>query len=96
MNETSRGLVLLASLLLWMPVLPSLLAGQMTTAQAGLRYAGALLLAWGGGSALAALFRAYASDAEVASAGDVETDDGRPARGGPDAAGRRQEDLTGG
>lgn len=60
MSETARGLVLLLSVLLWLPVLPPLLAGQVTTTGAALRYAGTLLLVCGGATALSALLRNYA------------------------------------
>jgi hypothetical protein len=59
-SETVRGLVLLASVLLWLPFLPALLDGDLTLEQGLLRYGGALLLAWAGGSWLSALVRGYA------------------------------------
>ena len=59
MSEKVRGFVVLLSVLLWLPVLPPLLDGQMRTDEAVLRYGGALLLAWGGVSLIAAIVRAY-------------------------------------
>ena len=59
MSEKLRGFVVLLSVLLWLPVLPPLLEGQMRTDEAVLRYGGALLLAWGGVSLIAAIVRAY-------------------------------------
>ena len=71
MSDTVLGLVLLASVLLWLPFLPSVLDGGMTLEQGLLRYAGALLLAWAGGSGLNGLVKGYAAqtaarDAEAA------------------------------
>ena len=71
MSDTVRGLVLLASVLLWLPFLPSVLGGAMTLEQGLLRYAVALLLAWAGGSGLNGLVKGYtaqtaARDAEAA------------------------------
>lgn len=62
MSETMRGFVLLLSVLLWLPVLRPLLDGQMRTDEAVLRYAGALLLAWGGVSLIAAILKAYSPE----------------------------------
>ena len=78
MSEAVRGFVLLLSVLLWLPCLRPLLEDEMSTAEAGARYGAALLLAWGGCAAVAALLKAYAPD-------PVE----EPARtaAGPDAAG---------
>lgn len=59
MSEAMRGFVLLLSVLLWLPVLRPFLDGQMRTDEAVLRYAGALLLAWGGVSLIAAILKAY-------------------------------------
>jgi hypothetical protein len=56
-----RGLVLLVSVVLWLPVLRPVLSGEMTTAEGGVRYAGALVLAWGGVSLLAAVVNGYSS-----------------------------------
>ncbi|MEX2290970.1 MAG: hypothetical protein WD794_11685 [Mycobacteriales bacterium] len=86
MSEAVRGLVLLVSVLLWLPVLPPLLAGELSTAEAGLRYAAALLLAWGGGSLLSALVRNYAREPVEEDAGSAGGTDGAEVR-------RRQEDA---
>ena len=64
MSEAMRGFVLLLSVLLWLPVLRPFLDGQMRTDEAVLRYAGALLLAWGGVSLIAAIIRAYTPQPE--------------------------------
>jgi hypothetical protein len=64
MSEALRGFVLLLSVVLWLPCLLPLLEGEMTTAEAGLRYGAALLFAWGGSAAVAALLKAYAPEAE--------------------------------
>ena len=77
MPEPVRGIVLLLSLLLWSPVLPRLLAGTVSTEEAVLTYAGALLLSWGGCSALVALVRAYMPDPQPVV--EVETGDPVPA-----------------
>lgn len=65
MSDTVRGLVLLTSVLLWLPFLPPVLEGSLTVEQGLLRYGGALLLAWGGGSGLSALVRSYAAQTEL-------------------------------
>ena len=64
MSETVRGLVLLTSVLLWLPFLPALLSGDLTLEQGLLRYGCALLLAWAGGSWLSGLVRGYAEQGE--------------------------------
>ncbi len=64
MSETVRGLVLLASLVLWLPFLPPLLSGDLTLAQGLARYGCALLLAWTAGSGLTALVRSYSAQTE--------------------------------
>lgn len=64
MNETVRGLVLLASVVLWLPFLPALLAGELPLEQGLLRYGAALLLAWTAGSGLSALVRSYSAQTE--------------------------------
>jgi hypothetical protein len=87
MSEGVRGLVLLVSVLLWLPVLRPLLAGEMSTAEAGLRYAAALLLAWGGATLLTSIVRSYTSDTGT---GDQAPGGDGPADG---QARRRQEDT---
>ena len=64
MSDTVRGLVLLASVLLWLPFLQPVLDGGLTLEQGLLRYGCALLLAWAGGSGLSALVRSYAAQSE--------------------------------
>lgn len=64
MNETVRGLVLLASVVLWLPFLPPLLSGGLTLEQGLVRYGCALLLAWTAGSGLTALVRSYSAQTE--------------------------------
>ena len=59
MSDALRGFVILLSLLLWLPALRPFLDGQLGADQAALRYAGALLLSWGGVSLIAAIVRAY-------------------------------------
>lgn len=61
MNEAVRGLVLLVSVLLWLPFLRPLLDGDLTVEQGLLRYAVTLALAWAGGAGLSALVRSYAA-----------------------------------
>ena len=72
MNETVRGLVLLASVVLWLPFLPPLLSGDLTLAQGLVRYACALLLAWTAGSGLSALVRTYSAQSEQRAAQEAE------------------------
>ena len=64
MNETVRGLVLLASVVLWLPFLGPLLSGDLTLEQGLVRYACALLLAWTAGSGLAGLIRSYSAQTD--------------------------------
>lgn len=64
MNETVRGLVLLASVVLWLPFLGPLLSGDLTMEQGLVRYACALLLAWTAGSGLTALVRSYSAQTD--------------------------------
>ena len=59
-----RGLVLLTSVVLWLPFLPALLSGDLTLEQGLLRYGCALLLAWTAGSGLSALVRSYSTQTE--------------------------------
>jgi hypothetical protein len=82
-SETVRGLVLLASVLLWLPFLGPLLAGDLTLEQGLLRYGCALLLAWAGGSGLSALVRGYAAQTEQRTADQAD-----------EAPQRRAEDRT--
>ena len=72
MNETVRGLVLLASVVLWLPFLPALLSGDLTLEQGLVRYGCALLLAWTAGSGLTALVRSYSAQAERRTSEDAE------------------------
>lgn len=78
MSDTLRGFVLLLSVVLWLPCLPPVLQGEMSTAEAGVRYAAALLLAWGGCAAVAALVRAYAPEPSEDGAASAPAD--RPDR----------------
>lgn len=87
MSDAVRGLVILVSVLLCLPVLPPLLAGEMAASEAGLRYAGALLLAWGGAALLTALGRAYGAGQEQAPPAEQDA-------GQAQAPSRRREDLT--
>lgn len=88
MSDTVRGLVLLVSLVLWLPVLRPLLAGELSTAEAGVRYIGALFLAWGGASLLSTVIATYTPEPEEdpGSGASNAAADGAP--------GRRQEDLS--
>ena len=72
MNETVRGLVLLASVVLWLPFLPPLLDGNLTLEQGLVRYGCALLLAWSAGSGLSALVRSYSAQTEQRAAEEAE------------------------
>lgn len=72
MNETVRGLVLLASVALWLPFLPPLLSGDLTLAQGLVRYGCALLLAWTAGSGLTALVRGYSAQGQQRAADELE------------------------
>lgn len=72
MNETVRGLVLLASVLLWLPFLQPLLSGGLTLEQGLIRYGAALLLAWAAGSGLTALVRTYSAQTQQRAAEEAE------------------------
>ena len=72
MNETVRGLVLLASVVLWLPFLGPLLSGSLTVEQGLVRYALALLFAWTAGSGLSALVRSYSAQTEQRAAVEAE------------------------
>lgn len=81
MSDALRGLVLLVSVLLWLPALRPVLDAQMTVAEGGLRYAAALLLAWGGVSLLSAVVRGYSrADAEDESSSGPLDEQARPSR----------------
>jgi hypothetical protein len=81
MNDALRGLVLLASVVLWFPLLRPVLNGDMEVAQGALYYVAALAIAWGGVAGLATLVRGYAAAGEAA-------------RADADEAARRADDLT--
>ena len=85
MNDAVRGMVLLASVLLWSPFLMPVVAGTMSVEQGLLRYAAALALAWAGGAGLSALVRSYTPEAKDADAEAESDDDGRPLRRVEDA-----------
>jgi hypothetical protein len=63
-SDAFRGFVLLLSVVLWSPCLMPVIDGGMTVAEGGVRYALALLLAWGGSAAVVALVKAYAPAVE--------------------------------
>lgn len=88
MSDAVRGFVLLLSVVLWLPCLRPLLDGEMSTAEAGVRYGVALLLAWGSCAVLAALVKAYTPEPEEEADG---TAPGRRAEDGT-APGRRAGD----
>lgn len=92
MNDIVRGLVLLASVLLWLPFLRPVLSGELTVEQGLLRYAGTLLLAWTGGAGLSALVRSYAAQgAQQAAERQAQEDAERAVREDADLR-RRAED----
>lgn len=85
MTDALRGLVLLVSVVLWLPVLRPVLSGEMTTAEGAVRYAGALILAWGGVSLLATVVKGYSSpDRDEAPSGAL-AEEARPANRAEDA-----------
>lgn len=63
-SDAFRGFVLLLSVVLWSPCLMPVINGEMTVEEGGVRYALALLLAWGGSAAVVGLFTAYAPKVE--------------------------------
>lgn len=68
MSDPVRGLVLLFSVVLWLPFLRPVLDGDLGVDEGLVRYAGALLLAWAGGAGLTALMRGYVRAGEAARA----------------------------
>ena len=86
MTETVRGLVLLASVVLWLPFLPALLSGSLTVEQGLVRYGCALLLAWTAGSGLSALVRSYSAQTEQRAAEAAEQVDAAQRRRAQDRA----------
>lgn len=84
MSEQVRGLVLLASVVLWLPFLGPVLDGTLSVQDGVLRYLGALLLAWAGGAGLHALISSYAARSGGEDGGE-----------GDDAALRRTGDVPG-
>lgn len=69
MSDTGRGLALLLSVLIWSPVAPPLLRGEVGPDRALLLYAGAVALVVTGWSLLGSLLRAYA---EASPEGELE------------------------
>ena len=90
MNETVRGLVLLASVLLWLPFLQPLLSGRLTLEQGLVRYGCALLFAWAAGSGLTALVRSYSAQTEARAAAAREQEEAAQQRRAEDRAGAEQ------
>jgi hypothetical protein len=60
MSDTARATALVLSVLLWSPVAPRLLRGEVAPERALLLYLGAWLLAMAGCALLCSLVRAYA------------------------------------
>ena len=89
MNDTVRGLVLLFSVVLWLPFLRPTLDGTLSIEQSVLRYAATLLLAWAGGALLTALVRGYAEQSA-----QREADQAEPADGSGPPPRRRAEDRA--
>ena len=97
MSEAFRGFVLLLSVVLWLPCLMPLLEGEMSTSEAGIRYAAALLFAWGGCAAVAALLKAYAPEPEEEPDAAETAADGSPIdadRRGPGVENAKAEVLV--
>ena len=82
MNEMWRGIAMLLSVLLWVPVLPSFLRGGTPAEEALLLYAASLALSFVGCSSLAALLRAY-----------TPVEDARPTES-EESGQRRRDDLA--
>ena len=90
MNETVRGLVLLTSVLLWLPFLQPLLSGDLTLEQGLVRYGCALLLAWAAGSGLTALVRSYSAQTDARTAAEAEQETAAQLRRAQDRAAAEQ------
>ncbi len=90
MNETVRGLVLLSSVLLWLPFLQPLLSGRLTLEQGLVRYGCALLLAWAAGSGLTALVRSYSAQTDMRAAAELQQEEGTPQRRAQDRGASEQ------
>lgn len=93
MSDVMRGLVLLVTLLLWSPVLPGLFDGAQGVGDAALRFAAALLLAWGGVAALNGLVGAYSRE-EPASPDQEHDREPTQARRQADSASAARDDRT--
>lgn len=65
MSDTARAVALVVSVLLWSPVAPGLLRGEVAAERALLLYAGACLLALTGCAVLSGLVRAYAAEQDA-------------------------------
>ena len=72
MSDSVRGIAIVLSVLLWSPVAPGLLRGEVPAEKAILLYGAALVLALVGCSLIAGLLRAYAPAAEEAPAAEGE------------------------
>ena len=84
MSDATRGIALMLSVLLWLPVAPGLMRGELAAERALLVYAGALALALAGAWLLTTLIRAYASGADEAEAAET-AEDATPRRRAEDA-----------
>ena len=90
MNDTVRGLVLLTSVLLWLPFLRPTLDGGLTLEQGLVRYGCALLFAWAAGSGLTALVRGYSAQTEARATAEVEREEAAQQRRAQDRAAAEQ------
>ena len=66
MNDALRGLVLLLSVVLWLPLLRPVLDGDMPITQGAVLYLAALGIAWAGVAGLTALVRGYVRAGQAA------------------------------
>ena len=94
MSDSVRGIAIVLSVLLWSPVAPGLLHGEVSAEKAMLLYGAALALALTGCSLLAGLLRAYAPEPEPEEQAAAEP---APEPAAPvsesDGPGRRAEDA---
>lgn len=100
MSDAVRGLMVLMSVVLWLPSLRPLIDGRLTIEEGVLRYVAALGISWAGCAGLTALVRSYTPEETPADGAEPEPDDrsremGRGhAEEKPDHPLRRTEDAT--
>lgn len=70
-TETRLATVILGSFLLWSPVLTAFLRGEVDAGAAGLRFAVAMAVVWGGMALVGTIAAGYRAEPATAEAGGV-------------------------